>query len=543
MSQPAHKCLVFLHLLFSCQLYALEWKDLYEQTTLAMLWQQHSEESRALSWQTFNMAADVVDQQLEQTHASGKKPALVTDIDDTIIQASAYFAGFIGSNEKRTKERDYLWWQSQPPKLTPGAKYFLSNTSSKGVEILYLTARYHDPIVASSTLEMLSKADLPYTDTKHLQISSGLQKSDLIRLWGEQENRQIILTMGDKMADLGFELPIKSKTQKQWLENNPSKPGQHSLLQTNAAYGTWECVTHGYCPHSPDEEHTLRQNKAKQLVGDFQQPPSDFFASDKFYRGTEMGHLLEWTTESAEYPFITRQIYNRASQYWKQSRPEQGAAVVIDIDGTIVQNIPFPAHVFLNNHTENPLELFNHWAGLEQPQALVAGAKEYLHAVKEAGGEIFYVTNRPPQSARGNDMRGPLLASLEATGLPVPDSQHLLMFGDFSDRSDTNKRMRFAAIRTGMVTGKPVNVAQMIGDRIEDIEIYADDLAIDNDGKPEGALQELGRSRFLLPFPLYTPGWLRRLYKQWHGNEWQSQSAEKLSASRKGHIEAWTPSP
>ena len=282
------------------------------------------------------------------------------------------------------------------------------------------------------------------------------------------------------------------------------------------------------------------------MIGDFLTTPTDLTFSEQIYRAEELGQALEWTNQSAEYAYITRQVYNKAAQFWKQPLPEQGAAVIVDVDGTVIKNTQYSAHVFLNNHTKEGWQLFDYWVALNQPPIPVPGAKEFLQSVKDAGGEIFYVTNRRDYVLNGTSMRAALKTSLEKAGVPMPDEQHLLMHGDFGHlgaeyQDDNSKKARYKGIRTGLITGKPVNVVQIIGDRIEDLEIYEDDLALDNNEAPSEILSQLGRQRFLLPFPLYTQGWLKRLYKQWHGDNWQDLSTEELAESRRSHLESWRP--
>ena len=519
---------------------AKEWKDLYQQTILSTLWQQQADESLTLSWQTFNMAADTIDQGLTALTKTGKTPALVTDIDDTIVNATAYFADFIGTNNRLTESLDFHWWQHQPAEHKPGALHFLNYAHSKGVEILYLTARTPIPEIYDYTFNLLDRLGVPGADREHIQISPGIQKSTFVRQWGTSENRELLLAMGDKFADLGFDVKTDPVLQKEWIANHPQEPGHKHLVLPNAAYGSWECLTHGHCSHSPDEEYRLRQQDAVNAARPFEKRPDEFLKQEPPYSGEESGQLLQWLLKSAEYPFITRQIYNRAERFWKNPIPEQGAAVVTDIDGTVVQNMEYIAHVFLHGLSTRPVELFQYWAALRLPPKAVPGAREFFNRVQEAGGEIFYVTNRQSKTRSGHDMRAITLHMLEAAGLPVPDNEHLLLIGDVKSASPKSKNSRFQAIQNGSMTGHSVNVVQWIGDRIEDLGLTSNDLQQASNHAPQGLLKEVGRSRFLLPFALHASGWLNRIYRHWYGNDFDAISLREKKLDRVNRLNRWT---
>ncbi|CAM3702439.1 HAD family acid phosphatase [Parendozoicomonas haliclonae] len=517
-----------------------EWQDLYRQMHLALLWQQHSDESTALSLQTFNMATDILARESRLAKAEQKKPVLVVDIDDTLINSTAYFAGFLGTNDLLTHERDLLWWSAQPPIPKPGALDFLKQADAMGVDIHYLTARSLDPSVHPATLSMLKQAQFPQTSVDHLHISLSMQKFDYIQQWRDQPPYKLVLTLGDKVSDLGLVHGIQADQQKQFLEQYPNLPGQNALLHTNVVYGRWECITHGNCTGDATDEMQKRHDRFHKLADPFLTRPDHFQPSINGIAGEELGQLLLWNAHAAEYPFITRQVYNRASQYWL-NKPEPNTAVIIDIDGTVLVDLEYYAHVFLNDHSHQPLELFHYLATLQLPPRQVPGAKAYLDTVQFAGGEIFYVTNRRAVAADGRNMRIYLLQALARAGYPMPAENHLLMLEDHNPELNLEKARRFQAIEQGTVTGTPVKVVQWIGDSLEDLGLTPEDLAHNNDAPATGKQAELGRSRFLLPYGLYMARWYPRLMKRWYGENWKDVPVEQRTKDRVERIEKWRP--
>ncbi|MCL6271312.1 hypothetical protein M3P05_15415 [Sansalvadorimonas sp. 2012CJ34-2] len=520
---------------------AKEWKDLYDEMVLAFLWHQSADESKALSWQTFNMARDILDEQLRLKPDNGKKPILVTDIDDTLTDSSSYFAGFLGTNDGLNEKRDYIWWDEQPSAPKAGALAFLRYAVNKGVEPFYLTGRTADPKVEQYTHSFLQRLGVPGADPNHIKISNGIKKDQFIRdIVGE--SNQLLLTVGDKFSDLGVESSNKTDHQLQWLQEHPSQPGITTLLQANPVGGTWDCLSHNVCPHSPDQEYELRQQQRKQMAGDYV-PSQDVLTPSPLFSGNQMGQILKWQTESSEHAFISRQVFNRAGLYWKNRKAEKGEAIVIDIDGTLIDLAPFTAMVLLWNTGKKGINLFHHWAKSSPSQRAMPGAREYLELVKSAGGEIFYVTARSTIDEHGKDMRKPLLDSLERAGVPLPaDKNHLLMKGDFCIRENCSKAARFENIRMGIVSGAPVNIVQLLGDTLQDIELVGEDLETAANAESTGVLADLGRSRFLLPNPIYIRGWLFRLYQKWYGDNWHEEiDSETLQAGVLKKIQRWNP--
>ncbi len=532
--------LLTVTLLLPLPLAAAEWKDLYNQMILALLWHQTSDEAKALSWQTFNMARDIIDHELDLPRQTDQRPALVTDIDDTLVDASSYFAGFIGTNDGLNPTRTRIWWNQQPVMPRPGALAFLHHANRKGVEILYLTFRFDDPDVNRDTLNFLQRLGAPSVDPAHLSISEKVNKYNLIQQWAGQQ-RQLILTIGDKFSDLGLEPMGRPAVQHQWLKQNPDKPGQHHLQQANPFGGTWECLSHNTCPHSADTEIQLRRQQIEQLADGYTYPVNKRDDLD-LYQAEELGQAFKWIRDSAEYPFITRQVYNRASLPWQQNKVKPGSAVVIDIDGTLLDLSPLVAAVMVTETAHKRLNMFHHWVHSARPVQAIPGARKYISAVLAAGGEVFFLTNRKATDEQNQDMRQPLIQSLMNAGLPAPDSKHLIMYNDYcAADGNCSKSQRLQSIRIGQVTGSPVTITQIIGDNLDDIELTSQDLDIPAEGEPLGLVAELGRTRFLLPNPLYTRGWLFRLYRQWHGESWPQISSSNLSQDRIKKLQRWSP--
>jgi 5'-nucleotidase (lipoprotein e(P4) family) len=194
---------------------------------------------------------------------------------------------------------------------------------------------------------------------------------------------------------------------------------------------------------------------------------------------------LKYVRDSAEYHAITTMVYRMATEQLQEVK--KGArpwAVVLDVDETVLDNSTYQlerrAYGF---HYESVSWL----AWCERRQAgTVPGVKAFIDAVRDAGGEVAYVTNRK-------------VAVTDATRDNL-DDHGLWKKGDvLCLRTDTSdKAPRRESLRTGdgdCSFGKPTRIAMYIGDTMGDFPA---------DGESASTrLELLGERAFLLPNPMY----------------------------------------
>lgn len=113
---------------------------------------QQSAEVAAMYKQVFELAKLKLNAALADPKNAGKKLAIVTDIDATLMDDSTYIAGALLNNQGRVAEKLLPWdnnnWSgyysavaSTADNAVPGAKEFINYAYSKGVEIYYITNR------------------------------------------------------------------------------------------------------------------------------------------------------------------------------------------------------------------------------------------------------------------------------------------------------------------------------------------------------------------------------------------------------------------
>jgi 5'-nucleotidase (lipoprotein e(P4) family) len=170
-----------------------------------------------------------------------------------------------------------------------------------------------------------------------------------------------------------------------------------------------------------------------------------------------------WVQASGEYKANTLQAYNSAIanlgpvvRFGNQSAAlEQPgntgglpAAVVLDIDETVLDNSRYQAQLVLLGSAFNP-ETWDQWVALKAATA-VPGAVEFINYAKATGVEVFYITNRECKVRDGNEDPCPqeldTLENLQNVGVQGVTKDHLLLKNEFPDwgSEKSNRRLNIA---------------------------------------------------------------------------------------------------
>ena len=161
---------------------------------------------------------------------------------------------------------------------------------------------------------------------------------------------------------------------------------------------------------------------------------------------------LRYQQKSAEIMALQLQTYKFARQDFLQkaahlASPEK-AAVVMDLDETVLDNSPLLVRDMENCHDYTRWDTWDAWEKSGHP-GLIPGAKEFLQTVSDKKVRIFYVSDRSQAN------KNQTLATLRALGLP--------QVSDDSVQLDTaSKQVRREAIR------QHYQIIMLFGDSLPD---------------------------------------------------------------------------
>ncbi len=223
----------------------------------ATLWYQHSAEMRACYYQAFNIAKIALENNLRE-HSGDKPPAIVFDLDETILDNSYYEAQLIFEEETYTPESWKKWTDKECAQALPGAVEFVDYAFATGVEIFYVSNRMEDGI--ESTFSNIKKLGFPEIPIENYIFrtdeSSKTARRNIIR-----ENYDIILLLGDNLNDFSgvFEDRDKDNGFKA-VDKKMDMFGTKYIVFPNPMYGNWEY------PLTGNDDYTPHENRLRALI-------------------------------------------------------------------------------------------------------------------------------------------------------------------------------------------------------------------------------------------------------------------------------------
>jgi 5'-nucleotidase (lipoprotein e(P4) family) len=231
--------------------------DFENNNVNALLWLQKSAEARALFYQAFNLGEMILDKALADKSYK-KKPAVVVDIDETILENGPYLAllALDGTD-------DYPFWDEwtdvADAAATPGSVEFLNGVAKKGVDIFYVSNRYLENV--PGTLKNLKKLGFPQVEESHLLFMDRNGSSTKEpRRQKVSQTHDIVLMMGDNLIDLSqaFEMPTSEERNKK-VDELKDQFGKRLVVLPNPTYGFWlDHLQEGYGKMNAEQKREAR---------------------------------------------------------------------------------------------------------------------------------------------------------------------------------------------------------------------------------------------------------------------------------------------
>jgi 5'-nucleotidase (lipoprotein e(P4) family) len=208
-----------------------------------VLFQQTAAEYRALCYQAFNLAQLRIDQIPRKTLRK-EKLAIITDLDETILDNSYSEAQLIKEGKQYTPASWKEWMSKSAATAVPGSVEFLQAAARKGITIFYISNR--DIADVPTTLVDLQHLKFPNADTTHM-IFKGKESTKEPRRSQVAENYKVIMLMGDNLTDF-MDVFEKKTIAERFTETDKVRNewGRKFIVLPNAIYGEWENAIYGY---------------------------------------------------------------------------------------------------------------------------------------------------------------------------------------------------------------------------------------------------------------------------------------------------------
>lgn len=224
------------------------------KSTQATLWVQNAAEYTAITTQAYNTAQRMLplsledsfwtaslNQQENENHLS-LPPAVILDIDETVLDNSPFQARMIKQNKTFNIEDWNAWCNEANADAIPGALEYTNYAAEKGVAIFYISNRSYE--VEDATRKNLIDKGFPVSDSIDTIMSNGEEpgwnSSKIERRRIVEENYRVLMAFGDDLNDF---FPAKDITQDKraaLVEENANKFGRMWFVFPNPVYGSWE---------------------------------------------------------------------------------------------------------------------------------------------------------------------------------------------------------------------------------------------------------------------------------------------------------------
>ncbi|MGH9458717.1 MAG: 5'-nucleotidase, lipoprotein e(P4) family, partial [Thermoanaerobaculia bacterium] len=218
----------------------------------ATLWLQTAAEYRAAALQTFTTAGRAVEDALadpvwtaaveQETAPAGLPPAVIVDIDETVLDNSPYEARLIRDRETFSGETWNAWVEERAALAVPGAVEFAREAAARGVTVFYVSNR--DASAELATRENLRAAGFPLdrrTDVVLLRGERGWTESDKsARRAAVASTHRILLLVGDDLGDFLPNVRVSRAERDALVSRYEEKWGTSWFVVPNPMYGSWE---------------------------------------------------------------------------------------------------------------------------------------------------------------------------------------------------------------------------------------------------------------------------------------------------------------
>ena len=248
-------------------------KTFQEQSMLSVLYAQTSAEFSANNIQTYNNARVYLDKALaddswtaaleQKKDFKNKKPAIILDIDETVLDNSPFQARTIVKG--LSYPNGWVDWANEgQATAVAGVSDFLEFANKKGVKIFYVTNRIH--ILEKATKENLIRLGLPFDndiDVLLMKEENGWTSDKTSRRELIAKDYRILLMVGDQLTDFisSDEAYVNHVERKEIAAKYSDMWGTKWFVITNPMYGRWEySIYDNETPSSEEEAKAIRIN-------------------------------------------------------------------------------------------------------------------------------------------------------------------------------------------------------------------------------------------------------------------------------------------
>lgn len=235
---------------------------LSQQNADAAIWYNTSAENYYLYRQTYAYATSMLAEKLTKLKP-GMPPAVVLDLDETVLDNSPYMLDLVQRGETYSEESWAKWVNKANCNVSPGAKEFLSFCEENGVTVFYISNRSIK--LLDPTMENMNRYQLPNVDPDHVLLKQDESDKTARRGLATRENN-VLLYIGDNLLD--FDEIFRDRSQsygKELVKQRLEEMLPQYIILPNPMYGQWQSIFNFPKDAAPADKAKAKVKQAQPL--------------------------------------------------------------------------------------------------------------------------------------------------------------------------------------------------------------------------------------------------------------------------------------
>jgi len=247
----------------------------------ATLWMQRAVEYKANSLGAFALAKIRLEQALADENWTGAPveqkdayqklpPAVVLDLDETLIDNSRFQAWMVLNDKTFTPEVWTKFVNAQVTEAIPGAVEFTKFAESKGVKVFYISNRTAEE--EASTRANMERLGFPMGGNVDVFLMTK-KRPDWTSAKGTRRafvarDYRVLLNLGDNFGDFVDAYRTSEAERMKVFEENRERWGREWIMLANPAYGSFESAPFGHdYKKSADEQRKAKREALQSWSG------------------------------------------------------------------------------------------------------------------------------------------------------------------------------------------------------------------------------------------------------------------------------------
>jgi acid phosphatase len=245
-------------------------------TTSATLWIQNAAEYKALTTSVYKTALRHLQEAINDSSwtavagqtmdvSKGKPPAIIVDVDETVLDNSPFQARMIKQESSFSPEAWNDWVMEAQAEAVPGARSFLKKATQHGITVFYVTNR--EAKLEKGTRQNLEDLGFPVTANEDRIFSKYEQENwtsaKVNRRAKVAADYRILMLIGDNLNDFVSAKNFSQQERNELVKKYEAYWGKKWFILPNPTYGSWQDALLNSNEHLSESEEANR--KLQQL--------------------------------------------------------------------------------------------------------------------------------------------------------------------------------------------------------------------------------------------------------------------------------------